>query len=418
MRCSEERIEYWIEGLAKHTDPTTSGFTRFSYTKEDVAAKRFLIKEMKALGLSVEMDLIGNLFGRREGEDSKRAPMMIGSHMDTVLNGGRYDGLAGVIAGMEVVRCLNAAGETTIHPLEIVAFAEEEGGRFNSAFIGSRWYAGQLEELELSSYEDTRGVTIAEAVKMLEALKDEVTIIERKTPELRAMIELHVEQGPVLEQGEHSLGIVETVTGSSAFTVKLIGKANHAGTIPMDMRQDTFYVTSLISLELNRIAREQVIHSVGTIGSVHNGPNVYNIIPGETVFTMDIRSLSKTSLDGIINHMKQYIEDIAKEHKLDCKIETNHYVTPVQMSQNIVNKLIQSASNRDHSYRLMGSGAGHDTIVVNSLCPTAMVFVPSRDGRSHCAEEYSSPKHIAKGCEIILDTVLEMDQLNLKEEDQ
>jgi len=408
MNNSSRRIEELIEKIAVFTENNGTGFTRFSYTDMDIEARRLIIEEMTTLNLDVYMDYLGNIFGRREGKNKAAPAILIGSHLDTVKDGGKYDGVAGVIAGIEVVRLLTEKNIETENPIEVIAFAEEEGGRFHSAFVGSNWIAGNIKDEDLSKYLDDNGVSIEEASKSLDVLNPIVKRCWRREINAKAMFELHCEQGTVLENEKISLGIVSSITGSSSFRVTLKGMANHAGTIPMNLRRDAFYGASLISVELNRYVKTFETHSVGTIGNICVKPNAYNIIPGEVSFSMDIRSLDENNMFSIINHMKAYIEKIALENKLDFEIKENHLEYPVKMSKELIDALVDNARNNSYSYKVMGSGAGHDTIVMNEICDTVMVFVPSKDGRSHCKEEYSSPRHIAMGCDIIMDTIIKI----------
>ena len=410
MKSSSSIINHLIEKISLFTENNETGFTRFSYTEMDIEVRRLVIEEMKGLGLDVSMDYLGNLFGRRKGRKKDAPAIMIGSHLDTVKDGGKYDGIAGVITGLEVVRVLNEHQIETDYPIEVVAFAEEEGGRFQSAFVGSNWIAGNIKEKDLSNYLDDQGIGIEEAAKSLDLLNGIVKRCKRRKINPKAMFELHCEQGNVLENENISLGIVSSITGSSSFTVILKGMANHAGTIPMNLRSDAFYGASLISVELNRYAKTFDTHSVGTIGSLSIKPNAYNIIPGEVKFSMDIRSLDEKNLISMINHMKAYVEKVALENGLEFEIKESHLKYPVKMSKELIDSLAASAKNRKYSHRVMGSGAGHDTIVMNQLCDTVMVFVPSKNGRSHCKEEYSDPKDIAKGCDIILDTIVSIQE--------
>ena len=405
MKCSSEQIENWIENLAKFTDPEQAGYTRFSYTKEDIAARRYLIAEMKQLGLSVRMDRVGNVFGKREGKNKDAKSIVIGSHIDTVMSGGKYDGIAGVVVGLEVVRVLSENNVELDDPIEVIAYAEEEGGRFGSAFVGSKWLAGEIQSDELSNYQDDQGITIESACKELDALNDEVERVERCDLSAKATFELHIEQGPVLESKGNILGVVETITGSSAYQVTLKGEANHAGTIPMDMRRDAFIGAAHIGLELNRIAKEQEVHTVGTVGFMEIKPNAYNIIPGQVEFSVDIRSLSQACMDTVTDHMMTYMKNLAEEMELEISIRTRHNQPVMQLSQQLVSALAESAEERAYDYHVMGSGAGHDTLVMAGLAPSAMVFVPSKAGRSHCPEEFSRPEEIAGGCDLILDAV-------------
>jgi allantoate deiminase len=408
MKCSSARISDWIEKFASFTDPNQLGFTRFSYTKEDVAARRFLIQEMKSLNLEVWMDHVGNIFGRRLGNGRKQKPIVVGSHLDTVQSGGKYDGISGVITGLEVVRLLNEHQIQLDAPIEVIAYAEEEGGRFGSAFIGSKWLAGEIQRKDLDDYHDGEENTIASECSKLDVLNEEVKRCERRKIDPQATFELHIEQGPVLESKGNILGVVDTITGSSAYQVIIKGQANHAGTIPMDMRKDAFVAVSEISLALNGLAKEQAIHTVGTIGFVEVKPNAYNIIPGQVEFSMDIRSLDQTCMEQVTSQMKEVIKRVAEDSGLEFTIRTKHNQPVVSLSEPLVSALSTSAEKRNYKYITMGSGAGHDTLVMARMAPSAMVFVPSKAGRSHCPEEFTQPEEIAKGSDLILDAILQI----------
>ncbi len=408
MHCSHKSIEEMIEKIASFTEEGDEGFTRFSYTQEDIEAKKYIIKKMKKLNLKVSMDSLGNVFGRKEGRGRELAPILIGSHLDTVKNGGKYDGIAGVVTGLEVLRVIQENDIQTKHPVEVIAFAEEEGGRFNSAFIGSKWFAAKIGEEELKQITDSQSISLEKASKALDILDDEVERCNRKNNDVKAMIELHCEQGPILQNAKKDLGIVNLITGSSSYQIDLSGQADHAGTTPMNVRKDAFYVASKIAVELNEFVKKQEKYCVGTVGFVDVKPNVYNIVPEKVSLIMDIRSADIDVMYNVINHMKGYIDKISQANSVKYNIKKNHHVNPVKMSKHVVNLLTKNAEKRNYDFNVMGSGAGHDTIIMTELTDCAMVFVPSKNGRSHCPEEYSDSKHIAKGADIVLDTVLEL----------
>ncbi len=415
MHCDRNHIQHWIETLAGFTRTDLPGNTRFSCTPEDLAAKSYLIREMQALDLEVTMDHFGNIVGRREGEDPQALPILIGSHLDTVLEGGRFDGIAGVVAGLEIIRVLRDRGIRTSHPVEVIAFAEEEGGRFGAAFLGSRWFTGKLTMEDLPAYTDADGIPLSEAVKVLDDLDGAVSRTRQPRHPARAFFELHIEQGPVLENKGLAIGLVETITGSSSFEVTLKGEANHAGTTPMAMRRDAFTGMVPVIQELGRLAGSQKIHSVGTIGEVRLIPGAYNIIPGEAVFTMDLRSLDRDTLAGMIRHMKAFIADSARAQGLSHRLLKRHLEWPVHLHAGNLEVLRQAAENRHYPYLEMGSGAGHDTIIMADHCPANLVFVPSVKGRSHCKEEETAWEDLEKGCNLLLDTVLLMARSHKKE---
>ncbi|MGM0379230.1 MAG: M20 family metallo-hydrolase [Bacillota bacterium] len=401
---SKKRIKKRIEKFAKFTE-SDSKYTRFSYTKQDIQAKKYLINEMKNLGLNVYMDYIGNIFGRKEGRKKGLPEILIGSHLDTVRNGGKYDGVSGIVTGLEVIKSMNNNNIEIDHPIEVVAFAEEEGGTYSTAFLGSQWYADKFTDENLDKFNDNNGKNIKEAIKTLDVLDQDVIRCKKKEKNLKCMFELHCEQGPVLEMNGKELGIVEGITGSSSFKVEIIGDTNHAGTTPMNARKDPFYLASLISVELNSFVRKQNVYSVATIGNIQLEPNVYNIIPRKASFTMDIRSFNIKTMEGIIEHIKGFIKDITKEKSMKYKIIKNHLKYPVELSENLVNNLEESCLEKNYNYQRIVSGAGHDSIIMNELCDTVMIFVPSKNGKSHCPEEFSKVEDIAKGVNIILDTI-------------
>jgi len=407
MKCNKDRVENMIENLAEFTDKE-SKYTRFSYTDQDISAKKYVIQKMKNLGLNIYMDYVGNIFGRKEGKKENLPTILIGSHLDTVKNGGKYDGVAGVVVGLEVLNVLKENNVEIDYPIEVVAFAEEEGGTYNTAFLGSQWYADKLKREDLEKFDDLYGKNIKEAVKILDELDEEVIRCVNREKNLKCMFELHCEQGPTLENNKNNIGLVKGITGSSSFKVELIGEANHAGTTPMNSRKDPFYLASLISVELNKYVRKQNKYSVGTIGNIKLEPNSYNIIPEKATFIMDIRSLDIGNMKNIINHIKNFIKDSSKKSSIDFKITENHLENPVELSEELVQSLKESCTKRNYNYQVMASGAGHDSIIISELCDTVMVFVPSKDGRSHCPEEYSKPEDIAKGGDIILDTILKI----------
>lgn len=408
MHCNPKAICNVIERLAEYTEPEDKGFTRFSYTSSDLKAREYVIAVMRENGLDVSMDLPGNIFGRRRGIQDDLPAVVMGSHLDTVKNGGKYDGIAGVAAALEVLRVMKTNNIMTRHPVEVIAFAEEEGGRFGSAFVGSSWITGQLNENDLGKLKDARGISVLQAVKDLDPLNDRVKRVHRRAGSIKAFLELHCEQGPVLENGDKDLGNVSSITGSSSYMVSIYGQSDHAGTTPMDVRKDAFNAAAKISVELNRFVNAHPEEAVGTVGYVEVRPNVYNIVPEQASFTMDIRSHSGTAMDDIIGHMKEYITSVCCEDGLEYKIEKRHYKGPTKLSGDVARLIANSAASRGYDYMEMGSGAGHDAMVMASVTDVAMVFVPSRNGRSHCLEEFSKMEDIAKGADVFLDTVIEL----------
>lgn len=408
MDCNANNIKKIIEDMSTFTEKGENKYTRLSYTKEDLDSRKYIIEKMNQIGLNVYMDYIGNILGLIDKMNKDKPIILVGSHIDTVKNGGKFDGVAGVAAALEIANVIKENDNN--YPLGVIIFTEEEGNRFNSSLLGSRWATGELQEGELNSLMDNKGVLLVDAIKNLDILNEYIfKRCFRFTRPVKAFFELHSEQGPVLENKNKDIGIVDKITGSSVYEVGLFGRADHAGTMPMNMRKDAFLVLSKVNLELNQyVIRNYRDMAVATIGYINLKPCTPNVIPGETTFTMDIRSHSKKIMDDIIEHITSYIIRLANNEDMKYKITQKYYAEPVELSSHFIDNLKKNAVNRNYKYMDIASGAGHDAMKMSSITDVGMVFVPSKDGRSHCPEEFSSYENITYGANIILDTILEM----------
>ncbi|MGI6094022.1 MAG: Zn-dependent hydrolase [Lachnospiraceae bacterium] len=407
MRTNLHRLQQDMETIAQYSSTAKGGTTRFTFTKEHELAKNYITAQMKAAGLTVRQDAAGTLIGRREGLEPGAAAVMTGSHFDTVRCGGNFDGVAGVVAGLEAARVMQEQQIVTRRPLEFIAMVEEEGGRFGAALFASRAMAGEVTEQELQSLKDSDGISIWDAMKNFGMDPTAVKEAVRKPENLHAFIEMHIEQGPILEASKKDLGIVDVIVANRTLELTVIGHANHAGTTPMHMRTDAFVAAAQIAEAAMKEAIAVGEGTVATMGQMSVLPGSTNIIPGKVVFTLDIRSPKDELLDEIQqkiqNHMKSLEE---KGQILKGTLRPLPGAAATKLDSHVMHLLEESADKLGFSRQRILSGAGHDAMVIANLTPTGMLFVPSKNGRSHCPEEWTDYEQLQKGCETLLETLI------------
>lgn len=410
IESSAERIARDIEGLAEFTATPGMGMTRFSFSEEDRKTREFIKERMKEAGLTIFEDGAGNLFGRREGKQADAPAIMVGSHFDSVKNGGNFDGPAGVVMALEIARLLHENKVETELPIEFAALVEEEGGRFGGGLFGSRAMTGQVSPDELDSSRDRDGISLGEA--MTGAGFDPGRMEEAVRPEgsLRAFMEMHIEQGPVLESEGIDLGIVRTIVGIHQKEVEILGRADHSGTTPMDMRKNTLAAAAKAVLFLDEAARAAGAGTVGTVGKMEVYPGGTNIVPGRALFTVDIRSSEKEKLESLVTAFEKFLMKLGEEEGVEISMTEKLRVDPVKMSEKLCALFLAEAEKRGYSSKRMQSGAGHDAMMMASVAETGLVFVPSRGGRSHCPEEWTDCAQIKKGVDVVLGVLLTLAQ--------
>lgn len=402
METKVERIQKDIESLAQYSQVQGIGCTRFTYTKEFAQARDYIVAQMKAAGLSVREDAVGTVIGRMEGKNPSAPIIMTGSHFDTVKTGGRFDGAAGVVAALETARTLHDEGFVPERPIEFVALPEEEGARFGGGLFASRAMCGRLYENELESYKDSEGVSMAQSMREYGLDPAKADEARRKKGEIGMFLELHIEQGPVLEKEKVDVGIVEAIVGIKCFNVYVYGRSDHAGTTPLNMRADTMLATARAIVAGTDKARELDDGTVVTFGRVETQPGAFNIVAKETLFDIDCRSKTLESVDKVIAAVKASLEQSQAENPgLSFRIVEKLTAQPVLMKPEVQELLEQQAAQAGISTRKMLSGAGHDAMVMGSLCDVAMIFVPSKDGRSHVPEEWTDYEDLRKGAELL-----------------
>ncbi len=383
------------------------GSRRIALTDDDIAGRNLVISWMKDTGLDVQVDQIGNVFATLKGAVEGN-PIMMGSHIDTVGNGGHLDGSYGVIGGLEVLAAYKESGKINRHDLCVGIFTNEEGVRFQPDMLGSLVYAGGM------NLSDAHNIISTDGKSILDELNRTGTLGSMACGSIipYAFIELHIEQGPVLESKNSQIGAVEGVQGISWTGVTFKGQSNHAGTTPMNLRKDAAYAASRLSVAVREITESIGSGQVGTVGVISPKPNLINVVPGEVYMTVDLRNINETKLKKAEYLLKQKIEHICLEEKVNVEIEQLVRFKPVNFDKRISNIIANIADEKGLQYTRLNSGAGHDAQMMARICPTSMIFVPSKDGISHNPREYTSKEHLNYGLQILYETINRID-LNL-----
>jgi allantoate deiminase len=400
MNDIQERIERHIDSLSEYTATPGKGTTRLTYSKEDLLARQYIKETMKEYGLTVREDGFGNIFGKLEGSIKDAPSVLIGSHFDSVPNGGSYDGPAGVIAALEVANLFSKNQLTPKYPLEVIALVEEEGSRFGGGLMGSRGIVGVLSEEDFFNLKDKDGISTVEAMTQIGLDPSLPKVRDSKT--LKAFLELHIEQGPILEEQNIPVGVVEAIVGLTQLEVTVTGQAGHAGTTPMDRRADALVTAARIIGQLPELAIGKGEGTVITTGRLQVFPNGANVIPDKTVFSVDIRSGKEENVLQVIEEVKQLVESYNGKG-IQTSIDQQLYIQPKKMNQDIITLLNEKSSHFNIPSCSINSGAGHDAMVFSDFTNVGMLFIPSKDGLSHCPEEWSDSQHIANAVQILFE---------------
>ncbi|OKP97295.1 Zn-dependent hydrolase [Paenibacillus sp. P46E] len=399
-----------LEELAAFSTPGP-GVTRLLYTPEWSGAQHFLQEKMAVLGLEVHTDPVGNVFGRLSGSQDSDKVILTGSHIDTVVNGGKYDGAYGVAAAVTAMHYLAETFGPPLRTLEVAAFCEEEGSRFPLTFWGSGNVTGLYNESVAECVSDLEGITLMAAMESCDLPNQgskpdhddhgDRLMNSARRDDIGMYVELHIEQGIILEQSAQQIGVVQAIVGQRRFTARVIGTANHAGTTPMGLRQDALAGTAEMLSALEQLAIEAGEPLVATTGRLEVFPGTSNVIPGEVQFTLDIRHSEAEQLESFCSRVMTKFGEIAARRGLTLELEQTLATSPAPMNQALCEALEHICQEQGRSFRSMVSGAGHDAQLFAPGCPAAMIFVPSRAGISHSPEEYSSPDELAAGLDVL-----------------
>jgi hydantoinase/carbamoylase family amidase len=371
------------------------GVTRFAWSPELAQANSWLRERLEELGLEPELDPAGNVIGRWQSGEGKA--LLVGSHLDTVPLGGRFDGALGVVAALEVVRRLHAEGMKPRRPLWVVSFNDEEGSRFQTGMLGSRAFVGQVD------LEDWRRRGVAEAMAAA-GFDFERLAAARRIDDVGVYLELHIEQGPALERSGADLGIVTAITGMLGFRARFAGEANHAGTTPMELRRDALVGASKAVLALRDEARARA-DMTANVGVIQVEPGGFNVIPGSAEFTVDVRSPTPEGFERVDGFVRETLARIAAEEDLLLELAETHRKPPVALDPGLQDALEAAARAEGARTLRLPSGAGHDAMVLAHHVPAGMLFVPSRGGISHSPEEYTPPELCELGARVLAGAV-------------
>ena len=406
-----ERLVKDFEAMAQLTAPG-EGINRLAFTDADWAGRQYIIDRMTDAGLSVEIDDFGNVIGFKIGKKPDLPAVMVGSHTDSVPNGGNYDGVVGVLSAIEVIRSMIDDGYEHDHTIAVVSFMCEESGRFGNATLGSKAMRGELTLQDLHHLVDKQGISLYEALKGRNLNPDGIETMAYKRP-VKSFTEIHIEQGKVLEHEQKTIGIVTGIAAPERFYVTIRGNADHSGATPMNLRHDALCGASKIILGIEEIASMQEEPPVvGTVGVVEVTPGAMNVIPGAVKLGVDIRSISKVARNSVVTLVKEFIDITAEKRGLSYTIETIAQDHPVEMHPAMIREIEEAVKSVGVEYMTIPSGAGHDAMHWAEAVPTGMIFIPCRDGISHNPAEFAEMDDIVTGAEV-LDKVLR--KLSLEE---
>ncbi|HMK83823.1 MAG TPA: Zn-dependent hydrolase [Candidatus Bathyarchaeia archaeon] len=405
LRVSGKRLEETINTLSK-IGMTTKGSERTAYTVKEIRAKGVLTHLMKRIGLQVSIDGVGNVFGKtRQGGG---AVVMIGSHIDTVPGGGRFDGVVGVAAGIEVARIICENNIPLHHPIEICAFSAEESSRFGVGTIGSAVVAGELDARSIDGLQDKHGVKLGEVLARFGRNHDAINSAKRKPSDFHAYLELHIEQGPILENEGKKIGVVSAISASTRLSVKFLGRADHSGTTPMNLRRDALTAASELILAVEQICKAEAGEVVGTVGSIKVSPNAMNVVPGTVELGIDIRSVHANSKKRVTDLVVNEARKISSRRDVQLETAIIKEDEPVILNAEIVSLLENVCKSTRVPYMRMISGAGHDAMKMARLTKCGVIFVPSKRGLSHNPREWTDMKDIETGANCLLDATLRL----------
>lgn len=396
------RIEKHLVKIARFTSTPGEGITRFPFTESAKECVEYLVRAMRSAGLETRVDGSGAVIGRLEGLTDKT--IAVGSHYDSVRHGGSFDGIAGVVCGIVLAEQLREQGVTPAYSLEIIAMNDEEGARFKGGFFSSKAMLGQLSAEDLENTLDADGISVARAMAEWGLTPRELLDSKRDMTKLKAFLEVHIEQGPLLEAASKEIGIVKTIVGMERFLCEVTGRADHAGTTPMNMRKDALLAAAKIISAVNECALAES-DSVATVGYISAFPNEINTIARKVRFTLDIRSASEEKLKRITDNCMERIKSVCAEQDMEFSAVNTLSVKPTDMDARIKRMIARSCERRGYSFMEMNSGAGHDSLPIGKVIPTAMIFVPTKGGRSHCPEERCEYSDLAKAVFILSDII-------------
>ena len=406
-RINAERVMSHLTALSEFGKNPQGGVSRIAYSEADLMGRQYTMKLMREAKLDVGIDTAGNIIGRRAGSEAGLPPLVIGSHIDSVPEGGNYDGDVGSMGAIEVAQTLAENDIALRHPLAVIIFQNEEGGTF-----GSHAIAQGLTEKELDRVSNS-GKTIRDGIKYLGGDPGRLEAARWKRGELAAYLELHIEQGGVLHSEKLNIGVVQGIVGISQWEVTIEGFANHAGTTPMDKRRDALLAAAGFISAVNRIVKNKPGRQVGTIGKIQAQPGAYNVIPGKVILGLELRDLDAAKIQTLFQEIHTESRQIAKTTGTEFSFKEVNSIVPALCDNRIQKVIDETAKQLGFTTKSMPSGAGHDAQEMAGLGPAGMIFIPSVDGISHSPQEFSEPGDIANGANVLLQVLLKLDSMKL-----
>ncbi len=400
LKVNGERLWQSLMDLARIGATPKGGVKRITLTDLDRQGRDRFVEWCKAAGMTIRVDAIGNIFARRPGVDNSLPPVMTGSHLDTQPSGGKFDGAYGVLAGLEVVRRLNELGIKTQAPIEVAAWTNEEGSRFVPTMMGSGVYAAIHTAEQMHAQKDVDGVSVGDALKAIGYQGD------AKPVKIGAYFEAHIEQGPVLENANTTIGAVQGALGQRWFDVEITGQDSHAGPTPMELRKDALLAASRLVIETNRVARTYPDNARATVGHLRVSPNSRNVVPGAVSMTLDVRNAKDETLLAMVEDLKRSAKAIEAECRVAIDVKEVLYFAPSHFDPKLIDSVRASAKALGFSCRDIVSGAAHDAVYLNRVAPTAMIFVPCEGGLSHNELENARPDEIAAGASVLINAMV------------
>jgi N-carbamoyl-L-amino-acid hydrolase len=401
-RINLSRLRKNLKDLSRFGRGASGGITRESFSEDDRQAKKWLIDLIREAGLHARMDEAGNVFGRLGPEGPA---VLSGSHLDTVPEGGMFDGALGVLAALECLQIIHEQRLPHKYPLEMVAFSDEEGAYHS--FLGSRALTGSISAEELARAKNMRGVALRQAVAQSGLDIEKFSAARRDPREIRAYLELHIEQGPQLEIDQVPIGIVRSIVGIESYWMTFVGESNHAGTTPLPMRRDALLGAAEFSLRVNDRIRSDS-SGVVTMGDIIVSPGAFNVVPREARLALEFRDASSDRLKEMGNEIMEIGHHVARQRDLTFMARRVSWEAPVVLSQRVQSVLKEEADTLEYPYRLMDSGAGHDAQILAQKAEVGMIFIPSLGGKSHCPQERSGWEDVEKGAQLLLRSLLRL----------
>jgi N-carbamoyl-L-amino-acid hydrolase len=384
--------------------------TRLVFSIKELRSRQLLIHLMRQAGLKIRIDVIGNITGRFEGTNPRAPAVLAGSHLDTVIHGGKYDGPVGVIGALEAIRTISENQITVQSPLEVVCFVGEESSRFGFSTLGSSLLAGEVKPKDLINAVDPKGTRLEDVLASLGISHRNLKSLKRDPKSLKAYLELHIEQGPILEAKGKRIGLVTSIAAPSRFRVVFKGQADHSGTTPMEMRKDALVASAHLIDYIEKICRKYSSMErgrvVGTVGAMKIEPGVINAVPGRTELSVDIRSTSAQVKDRVARMVKDQARKIARQRSIGVDILSIREENPVPLDRRLLQLTREVCEKNGIDYEIMPSGAGHDAMQMAKITPAGMIFVPSKRGISHNPLEWTDPGDIALGTQLLMETMI------------